>query len=111
MSPGISIREGIRWLPKPFSEPTRTVVLTSPENRFVDVRILSRDTTDEDAGDENFEGRQFARLLLYTHTFHSMYIRREHILNESRRYPTPLPRRLGIRWPLRLGREPGYGRD
>ncbi|KAI1367742.1 hypothetical protein F5Y08DRAFT_41067 [Xylaria arbuscula] len=36
----ISIRESIRWLPNPASEPTSTVVLTSPERRFVDIRIL-----------------------------------------------------------------------
>ncbi|KAI5926453.1 hypothetical protein F4810DRAFT_539528 [Camillea tinctor] len=37
----ISIRESIRWLPDPASEPTSTVVLTSPGRRFVDIRILS----------------------------------------------------------------------
>ncbi|KAK1755438.1 hypothetical protein QBC47DRAFT_445527 [Echria macrotheca] len=36
----ISIREYIRWLPDPPSEPTSTIVLTSPERRFVDIRIL-----------------------------------------------------------------------
>ncbi|KAM0324879.1 hypothetical protein ACHAQA_007845 [Verticillium albo-atrum] len=36
----ISIREGIRWLPAEMSEPTSTVVLTSPERRFVDIRVL-----------------------------------------------------------------------
>jgi hypothetical protein len=36
----ISIREYIRWLPGPPSEPTSTIVLTSPERRFVDLRIL-----------------------------------------------------------------------
>ncbi|KAI1495608.1 hypothetical protein F5X99DRAFT_402938 [Biscogniauxia marginata] len=36
----ISIRESIRWLPEPASEPTSTVVLTSPGRRFVDVRLL-----------------------------------------------------------------------
>ncbi|KAI1486128.1 hypothetical protein F5X96DRAFT_656655 [Biscogniauxia mediterranea] len=36
----ISIRESIRWLPDPASEPTSTVVLTSPGRRFVDIRIL-----------------------------------------------------------------------
>lgn len=36
----ISIREHIRWLPDPPSEPTLTVVLTSPERRFVDIRVL-----------------------------------------------------------------------
>ncbi|TPX08852.1 uncharacterized protein E0L32_009670 [Thyridium curvatum] len=36
----VSIREHIRWLPDPPSEPTSTLVLTSPENRFVDIRVL-----------------------------------------------------------------------
>ncbi len=36
----ISIREYIRWIPDEASEPTTTVVLTSPEHRFVDVRLL-----------------------------------------------------------------------
>ncbi|TKA80558.1 hypothetical protein B0A55_02018 [Friedmanniomyces simplex] len=40
MAPSISIREHIRWLPDPASEPTTTLVLTSAENRFVDIRIL-----------------------------------------------------------------------
>lgn len=40
MSPSISIRDSIRWPPSPGTEPTRTVVLTSSENRFVDIRIL-----------------------------------------------------------------------
>lgn len=36
---GISIREFIRWLPAEASEPTSTMVLTSPGRRFVDIRI------------------------------------------------------------------------
>ncbi|KAK0645732.1 hypothetical protein B0T16DRAFT_328245 [Cercophora newfieldiana] len=36
----ISIRKHIRWLPDEASEPTSTIVLTSPERRFVDLRIL-----------------------------------------------------------------------
>jgi hypothetical protein len=36
----ISIREHIRWFPDAASEPTSTIVLTSPERRFVDIRIL-----------------------------------------------------------------------
>ncbi|SPO01445.1 uncharacterized protein DNG_04118 [Cephalotrichum gorgonifer] len=36
----ISIRKHICWLPAPASEPTSTLVLTSPGKRFVDVRIL-----------------------------------------------------------------------
>ncbi|KAF6803926.1 hypothetical protein CSOJ01_10552 [Colletotrichum sojae] len=36
----ISFREHIRWLPDEASEPTSTIVLTSPQRRFVDLRIL-----------------------------------------------------------------------
>lgn len=39
MAPSISIRESIRWLPDPASEPTSTLVLTSAQRRFVDLRI------------------------------------------------------------------------
>ncbi|KAK4169849.1 protein HRI1 [Cladorrhinum sp. PSN259] len=48
----ISIRESIRWLPDAPSEPTSTIVLTSPERRYVDIRILNPTTgnpIDEDA--------------------------------------------------------------
>lgn len=38
----ISIREHIKWGSEPSSEPTSTIVLTSPRNRhFVDIRILN----------------------------------------------------------------------
>ncbi|KAI1331070.1 hypothetical protein F5Y16DRAFT_360452 [Xylariaceae sp. FL0255] len=43
MTGGISIRQWIRWLPDAESEPTSTMVLTSPERRFVDIRILNHD--------------------------------------------------------------------
>ncbi|KAK5989473.1 hypothetical protein PT974_10995 [Cladobotryum mycophilum] len=36
----ISIRKYIQWLPKEASEPTSTLVLTSPERRYVDIRVL-----------------------------------------------------------------------
>ncbi|UKZ78580.1 hypothetical protein TrVFT333_006326 [Trichoderma virens FT-333] len=36
----ISFRKFIRWLPDEASEPTSTLVLTSPEKRFVDIRVL-----------------------------------------------------------------------
>lgn len=35
----VSYRKFIRWLPDDASEPTSTIVLTSRENRFVDVRV------------------------------------------------------------------------
>jgi hypothetical protein len=37
---GVSIRKSIRWLPEDASEPTSTIVLSSAERRFVDIRIL-----------------------------------------------------------------------
>ncbi|KAI0527875.1 hypothetical protein F5B22DRAFT_8362 [Xylaria bambusicola] len=46
----ISIRDSIRWLPNPASEPTSTIVLTSPEHRFVDVRILKDINNDDLSG-------------------------------------------------------------
>lgn len=45
-SMSISIRISIRWLPDEASEPTTTVVLTSPKRRFVDIRILNPDPED-----------------------------------------------------------------
>lgn len=36
----ISVREFIRWLPQEASEPTSTIVVTSPERRFVDIRVI-----------------------------------------------------------------------
>ncbi|KAJ6784899.1 hypothetical protein PWT90_02372 [Aphanocladium album] len=36
----VSHRKYIRWYPDEASEPTSTLVLTSPQNRFVDLRIL-----------------------------------------------------------------------
>ncbi|KAK3070184.1 hypothetical protein LTR53_010906 [Teratosphaeriaceae sp. CCFEE 6253] len=47
MPPSISIREHVRWLPEPASEPTATLVLTSGGNRFVDIRILKPRESDE----------------------------------------------------------------
>ncbi|PON26587.1 hypothetical protein TGAM01_v204597 [Trichoderma gamsii] len=39
----LSFRKFIRWLPDEASEPTSTLVLTSPEKRFVDIRVLLPD--------------------------------------------------------------------
>ncbi|KAK1511617.1 hypothetical protein CABS01_07575 [Colletotrichum abscissum] len=41
----ISFREHIRWIPDEASEPTSTIVLTSPQRRFVDLRILKQTPT------------------------------------------------------------------
>ncbi|KAJ3542507.1 hypothetical protein NM208_g4063 [Fusarium decemcellulare] len=58
----ISFREFIRWLPDEASEPTSTIVLTSPEHRFVDIQKLPLDRLDwaiagtsssEPTGEEN----------------------------------------------------------
>ncbi|KAK3307203.1 uncharacterized protein B0T15DRAFT_394169 [Chaetomium strumarium] len=46
----ISVREYIRWLPDEPSEPTSTIVLTTPERRFVDIRVL-KDTTTSSSND------------------------------------------------------------
>ncbi|OTA00360.1 hypothetical protein A9Z42_0079780 [Trichoderma parareesei] len=43
---GISFRKFIRWLPDEASEPTSTLVLTSPERRFVDIRVSLADCSD-----------------------------------------------------------------
>lgn len=40
MAGSISIRRSIRWLPGEASEPTSTIVLTSPQCQYVDLRIL-----------------------------------------------------------------------
>ncbi|GKT64073.1 hypothetical protein ColTof4_04381 [Colletotrichum tofieldiae] len=45
----ISFREHIRWIPDEASEPTSTIVLTSPQRRFVDLRILKSAPTAEGA--------------------------------------------------------------
>ncbi|KAK4133845.1 hypothetical protein BT67DRAFT_381449 [Trichocladium antarcticum] len=44
----ISVREYIRWLPNEPSEPTWTIVLTTPECRFVDVRVLKPPSSEEE---------------------------------------------------------------
>lgn len=42
----ISFREHIRWVPDEAGEPTSTIVLTSPQRRFVDLRILKAPTAE-----------------------------------------------------------------
>ncbi|KAI1433952.1 hypothetical protein GGR50DRAFT_452128 [Xylaria sp. CBS 124048] len=51
----ISIRDSICWLPDTASEPTTTIVLTSPERRFVDIRIL-KDASEQSSLDWAFAG-------------------------------------------------------
>ncbi|KAL7921416.1 hypothetical protein ACQKWADRAFT_313998 [Trichoderma austrokoningii] len=48
----LSFRKFIRWLPDGASEPTSTLVLTSPEKRFVDIRVLLPDGKDSLADEE-----------------------------------------------------------
>lgn len=48
----ISFRKFIRWLPDEASEPTSTLVLTSPEKRFVDIRVTLADGSDSLAASE-----------------------------------------------------------
>jgi hypothetical protein len=45
----ISIRKHIRWLPDEASEPTSTIVLTSRQKRFVDIRLLRAVSDAEEA--------------------------------------------------------------
>lgn len=49
MGPSISVRKYIRWFPDTESEPTDTVVVTSVENRFVDIRILKPTKPDNES--------------------------------------------------------------
>lgn len=44
MPPYISSRAYIQWLPDPPSEPTSTLVLTSSQRGFVDIRVIADDT-------------------------------------------------------------------
>ncbi|KAH9900443.1 hypothetical protein F4778DRAFT_738967 [Xylariomycetidae sp. FL2044] len=57
----ISIRESIRWIPEPASEPTSTIVLTSPGRRFVDLRILPA-AEDDETNTEREVGLPLSRL-------------------------------------------------
>ncbi|KAF2153240.1 hypothetical protein K461DRAFT_320922 [Myriangium duriaei CBS 260.36] len=56
----ISWREYIQWLPDPPSEPTSTLVLTSPSRRFVDIRLAKPTSPDEPELPN--EGGPFSRL-------------------------------------------------
>ncbi|KAH6603753.1 hypothetical protein Trco_007199 [Trichoderma cornu-damae] len=49
----ISFRKFIRWLPDEAGEPTSTLVLTSPEKRFVDIRVIL-----EEGGDSLGDGEE-----------------------------------------------------
>jgi hypothetical protein len=52
----ISVREYIRWLPGEPSEPTSTIVLTTPQRRFVDLRIFKSAATSTEEGSSSGSG-------------------------------------------------------
>ncbi|QIW95198.1 hypothetical protein AMS68_000716 [Peltaster fructicola] len=52
MSASISRRAFIQWMPDKAAEPTSTVVLTSPQNRFVDIRLLRTGPNSQGHGNE-----------------------------------------------------------
>lgn len=62
----ISIRKYIRWGSEPPSEPTSTLVLTSPGSRFVDIRVLTAPSPDlgldTEPGHETFGSLTIDRL-------------------------------------------------
>ena len=68
MAPSISMREWIRWLPAPESEPTNTLVLTSAQNYYVDIRVLRESPERETAAI-----RDSASILLLDHIFAAGY--------------------------------------
>lgn len=58
-SPTISERVSFRWTPDPPSEPTNTLVLTSPSGYFVDVRLLKATESGHESLQWAFAGRAF----------------------------------------------------
>ncbi|EME41250.1 hypothetical protein DOTSEDRAFT_81620 [Dothistroma septosporum NZE10] len=106
MTPSISKREYIRWLPDKPSEPTSTIVVTSPENRFVDVRILKA-VADVAPGVQTFDSLDWAFAgissstinppnvdnegplmhSIWTHLVDSKYSNVKHVSDEGDMYP------------------------
>ncbi|KAI1426709.1 hypothetical protein F5Y12DRAFT_783750 [Xylaria sp. FL1777] len=90
----ISIRDSIRWLPdEPASEPTSTVVLTSPEHRFVDIRIL-KGINEPDAsldwafaGTSSSETRDGVRHCVWRHAVDSRTRTPEAVVDEGDIFP------------------------
>lgn len=90
----ISIRDSIRWLPDAVaSEPTSTVVLTSPEHRFVDIRIL-KDINEPDtsldwafAGISSSETRDGVRHCIWRHVVDSRTRTPEAVVDEGDIFP------------------------
>jgi hypothetical protein len=50
MNPTITTRVSIAWLSEPPSEPTSTLILSSPSGRFVDVRVFLDSTKENGLG-------------------------------------------------------------
>ncbi|KAI0191138.1 hypothetical protein EV127DRAFT_69306 [Xylaria flabelliformis] len=89
----ISIRDSIRWFPDAASEPTSTVVLTSPEHRFVDVRVL-KDGGDQGtsldwafAGISSSETRNGVRHSTWRHVVDSRMRAPETVIDEGDIFP------------------------
>lgn len=64
----ISVRDSIRWVPDDASEPTSTIVLTSPQRRFVDLRILHSTSDNESDESQTSRSRLPGELKGYTIT-------------------------------------------
>ncbi|KAI1122915.1 hypothetical protein F5Y10DRAFT_63664 [Nemania abortiva] len=89
----ISIRDSIRWLPDAASEPTSTIVLTSPGRRFVDIRIL-KDATEPAtsldwafAGISSSEPRNGVRHSTWRHIVDSRTSAAETVVDEGDMFP------------------------
>jgi hypothetical protein len=63
MPPYISTRAFIQWLPNPPSEPTSTVVLTSSQRHFVDIRVLADQAVDPAHVEWAFAGRSTSKVV------------------------------------------------
>ncbi|KAI0969255.1 hypothetical protein F4678DRAFT_439870 [Xylaria arbuscula] len=92
----LSVRDSIRWLPDPnASEPTYTAVLTSPERRFVDIRIVKEPITGElgttidwaFAGFSSSETRDGVRHCTWRHVVDSRTRTPEEVVDEGDVFP------------------------
>lgn len=63
MPPYISTRAFIQWLPDQPSEPTSTVVLTSSQRHFVDIRVLADQAVDPAHVEWAFAGRSTSKVV------------------------------------------------
>ncbi|KAI1824900.1 hypothetical protein F4861DRAFT_224142 [Xylaria intraflava] len=91
----VSIRESIRWLPDISSEPTTTIVLTSPEHRFVDIRVLKDTNKDSNkdsldwafAGVSSSEFRNGLQHSTWRHVVDSRTRTPETVVDQGRIFP------------------------